>query len=113
MFISILGLCLIIAVTWMRTFSDVHKFQQYGYYTNQYLDAVKKSMGKLVKPHDLLYFSGVGLTFLPDNIWVKALGLILLCLHLYFYFLIVRAYPAKKKCVYTPRVKRIDRKSVV
>jgi len=107
MFISILGLCLIIAVTWMRTFSDVHKFQQYGYYTNQYLDAVKKSLGKLVKPHDLLYFSGVGLTFLPDNIWVKALGLILLCLHLYFNLLIVKAYPAKKKCVYTPRVKRM------
>jgi len=107
MLISILGLCLVIIVTWMRTFSDVHKFQQYGYYTNQYLDAVNKSKSKLIKPYDFFYFLGILLTFLPDSIWIKALGLILLVCHLYFYRLIVRAYPAKKKCVYTPRVKRM------
>ena len=107
MLISILGLCLIIAVTWMRTFSDVHKFQQYGYYTNQYLDAVKKTKGKLVKPYDVLYFLGVLLIFLSDSVWLRFLGLVFLGVHLYFYRLIVRAYPAKKKCVYTPRVKRM------
>jgi len=107
MLVSILGLCLIVMVTWLRTFSDVHKFQQYGYYTNQYLGAVKKSMHKLVKPYDLIYVLGVLLIFLPTNIWLKILGLVLLCTHLFFYRLIVRAYPAKKRCVYTPRVKRM------
>ena len=107
MIITILGLCFIIALTWIKNFSDVHKFQLYGYYTNQYLNAFYINRGKLIRPYETIYLLGVLLTFIPQNLFVRIIGLLFLAIHLYFYRLIYKAYPAKKKCVYTPRVKRM------
>jgi len=107
MIISLLGLFLIILLTWIKNYSDVHKFQLYGYYMSQYLNSIFTNKKKFIKPYELIYFLGILLTFLTETFILRALGIVLLLLHLYFYILIYRAYPAKKKCVYTPRVKRM------
>ena len=97
MILTIVGLLLIAISVFYKTFSDVHKFQQYGYYTNQYLNAIFKSKNKWVKPYESFYLIGVLILFLVPHDFVRILSLLLLVLNLYFYRLIQRAYPAKKK----------------
>ena len=94
-------------MTWIRTFSDVHKFQQFGYYVNHYLSKTIPQVSKWLRPYHLFYFSGVALVFLAEGIILNFIGLCLLLLNGYFYAVIHKAYPAKKKLVYTPRVKRM------
>lgn len=113
MLINLLGLFCIGLLIWMKNFSDVHKFQLFGYYMNQYMDAVRKSMWKWLRPHDTLFITGVVLTYLTEITTVKLFGILLLCITIYFNRLISRAYPAKKKCVYTPRVKRMLATSLI
>lgn len=107
MLINIVGLLCVGLLVFMKSFSEVHKFQLFGYYMNQYLDAAKKNWRKWLRPHDTLFVIGVILTFMTQLAIVKLMGIILLLMTLFFNRLILRAYPAKKKCVYTPRVKRI------
>lgn len=107
MLITFLGLFMILILTFSKNFSDVHKFQLYGYYMNQFIGGVLKSKNKWIKPYDLVYFAGLLLTFIPSSWALRSLGIIFLLIHFYFHRLIIKAYPAKKKCVYTPRVKRI------
>ncbi|GAB6107601.1 Mur ligase family protein [Fusibacter bizertensis] len=110
MLLKALGLLMITGLTFTKNFSDVHKFQQYGYYMNQYLP---KARQKLLKPYEIIYLLGTLMVFLTGVLPLQILGLLLMLLNGYFYLLIVKAYPAKKKCVYTPRVKRILTTSLI
>ncbi|MDH8678531.1 UDP-N-acetylmuramoyl-tripeptide--D-alanyl-D-alanine ligase [Fusibacter bizertensis] len=110
MLLKALGLLMITGLTFIKNFSDVHKFQQYGYYMNQYLP---KARQKLLKPYELIYLLGIILVFVTDVLPLQIFGLAALTLNGYFYLLIVKAYPAKKKCVYTPRVKRMLTTSLI
>ena len=107
MLITLLGLWMVLILTVSKNFADVHKFQLYGYYMNQYLGSVFKTKSKWMKPYDFVYFTGLMLAFLTEFWLLRITGILLLLLHFYFFKLIVKAYPAKKKCVYTPRVKRM------
>ena len=107
MLFNLLGICLILILVWMKNFTDVHHFQLFGYYMNQFLNSVKMNKEKWFRPYEIFAVLGAALVFIPDLWLLKILGLIFLAIDLYFFRLIVRAYPQKKKCVYTPRVKRM------
>lgn len=107
MLINLLGIWIIGVLVFMKNFSDVHKFQLFGYYMNQYLDSVQKSKNKWLRPHDTLTFIGIVLVFLVDSWPIQILGIGLLIVTLFFNRLILKAYPQKKKCVYTPRINRM------
>lgn len=107
MFLSYFAICLILIMTWIRTVSDVHKFQQFGYYANHYLSKTIPQVSKWLRPYHLFYFSGVALVFLFEAPLLNTIGICLLLLNFYFYYLINKAYPAKKKLVFTSRVKRM------
>lgn len=107
MVFNFLGVCLILILVWMKNFSDVHHFQLFGYYMNQYLNSVKLNKAKWFRPYEIFAVVGAALVFMPDLWALKILGIVFLAIDLYFFRLIVRAYPQKKKCVYTPRVKRM------
>lgn len=107
MFLYYLAICFALVMTWIRTISDVHKFQQFGYYANHYLSKTIPQVSKWLRPYHFFYFSGIALVFLAENVLLNALGICLLLLNGYFYYLINKAYPAKKKLVFTSRVKRM------
>jgi UDP-N-acetylmuramoyl-tripeptide--D-alanyl-D-alanine ligase len=98
---------LVIIFTWLKTHTDVHRFQLIGYFNGHYLKWVSEDIRRLVKPHETLYVIGILLVFLSGVTWVQLLGLLLIAIDFYFFHLIKTAYPQKKKLVYTPRVKRL------
>jgi len=107
MHFTILGLAIILVMTWLRNISDVHRFQLFGYYMNQTLASVKKNKSKLVRPYETLFFLGVWGTLAAPFTWLRIIGVLLLVISFYFARLITKATPAKKKLVFTPRVKRM------
>lgn len=107
MLIKSFALILVIIFTWVKTHTDVHRFQLIGYFGDHYLKWVSEDMKRLVKPHETLYVIGVILIFMSDVLWLELLGLLLISVDFYFFHLIKTAYPQKKKLVYTPRVKRL------
>lgn len=105
--LNFLVLLLVAIGSWYKHHTDVHKFQQIGYFNIPYLKWVFEDKGRLIRPYESLLIIGVPLVFLSANIGLQVLGLFLICVTLYFFHLIKTAYPAKKKLVYTPRVKRL------
>lgn len=104
MITAALGILAITLMTYYRNFTDAHRFQQFGYYMVPYL---KKAVTQLLRPYELIYLTGVILYFATDIVALKIIGGLLLLANMYFLRLIKKAYPAKKKLVYTPRIKRL------
>lgn len=100
-------LLLVLSLIWMKNHRDIHKFQLNGYYTDMFYKWFMTNKGLWFRPYELILIGGMALLFLSTHIGLTLLGLALLMLHFYFYRLIQTAYPAKKKMVYTPRVKRM------
>ncbi|MBE0449908.1 MAG: UDP-N-acetylmuramoyl-tripeptide--D-alanyl-D-alanine ligase [Clostridia bacterium] len=107
MWIKSFVLILAIIFTWVKTHTDVHRFQLIGYFNGHYLKWVSEDIRRLVKPHESLYVIGILLVFLSGVTWLQLLGLLLIAIDFYFFHLIKTTYPQKKKLVYTPRVKRL------
>lgn len=107
MLIEIFALILVLIFTWVKTHTDVHRFQLIGYFGGHYLKWVSEDIKRLVKPHETLYVIGILLIFMSAVPLVQLIGLLLITIDFYFFHLIKTAYPQKKKLVYTPRVKRL------
>lgn len=107
MLIKSFALILIIIFSWVKTHTDVHRFQLIGYFNGHYLKWVSEDFKRIVKPHETLYIVGILFIFMSKVFWVQLIGLLLISIDFYFFHLIKTAYPQKKKLVYTPRVKRL------
>lgn len=105
--LNFLALVLVAAGSWYKHHTDVHKFQQIGYFNVPYLKWIFEDKGRLVRPYETLMIIGLPLVMLNDSLGLDILGLLFMGATLYFFHLIKTAYPAKKKLVYTPRVKRL------
>lgn len=107
----IILLLLLLIVFSLKSNQEFQNFQQFGYYSRQYIDWKK---GKRTHPEDLLFYLSLilyGTTqVIPDSTLstiLRVICLVLLTIYAYFKWLIVRAYPAKKKLVYTHRIQRM------
>ena len=97
---------LIVLFILFRTEDDLHKFQQNSYRFNRYLRWRFTVRSRIFRPHELLFALGFGLTLL-SNPYLKVLGVVMMLIDVYFFWLIKTAYPVKKKLVYTSRIKRL------
>lgn len=104
--LNFMTLFILLGMVWLKSHKEAHTLQLNGYYVDQYINWFKTHKNKWMRPYELILFLGVFLATQPP-LAIKGLGFALMGLHLYFYWLIVKAYPAKKPLVYTPRIKRM------
>lgn len=104
----------LVLVTYFRCEDDLHKFQQNSYRKKRYLTWRFTHKSRIARPHELLFILGFVLVILGQRqfsglsqILISGLGVALMALDVYFFWLIKTAYPVKKKLVYTARVKRM------
>jgi len=90
-----------------RSQDDLHKFQQNSYRSKRYLKWKFQNKERLFRPHEVFYIFGAALAYFSHMPLLKILGLLLMIVDYYFFWLIKTAYPVKKGLVYTSRIKRM------
>ena len=98
---------IVILLIHFRGEDDLHKFQQNSYRIKRYLKWRFGDFSRIIRPHELLFFIGLCLASFISAPWVKIIGLLMMLVDTYFFWLIKTAYPVKKALVYTARVKRL------
>jgi len=98
---------IVILLIHFRGEDDLHKFQQNSYRMKRYLKWRFGDYSRILRPHELLFFLGLCLASFIDTPWLKVIGLVMMLVDTYFFWLIKTAYPIKKALVYTVRVKRL------
>ena len=95
---------------------DLHMLQQNSYRNDRYLRWLNDDQNRIIQKSDLMYILGLIPALLPSffpglSHWVKgplfALGLPFMALSAYMFYIRITYQPAKKKLVYTARVKRL------
>lgn len=102
-----IGILLILTIIFLRSKDDLQKFQQNSYRIKRYSKWLLSKNNSFFKPHEWLYVLGAILFIFTDALYFKILGLFLILLDYYFFWLIKSATKSKLKLNVTPRVKRI------
>ncbi len=102
-----IGILLILALIFLRSKDDLQKFQQNSYRIKRYSKWLMSKNHSFFKPHEWLYVIGALLFLYANAIYFKVLGLFLIILDYYFFWLIKTATRSKLKLNITARVKRM------
>lgn len=95
---------------------DLHMLQQNSYRNERYLKWLNHDSNRIIQKSDIMFFIGLLLTLLPSFFPTLGQGILALffliglpfiILSVFMYFVSVTYQPAKKKLVYTARVKRL------
>ncbi|MBF4694577.1 UDP-N-acetylmuramoyl-tripeptide--D-alanyl-D-alanine ligase [Fusibacter ferrireducens] len=102
-----IGILLILVLIFLRSKDDLQKFQQNSYRIKRYSKWLTGKNNTFFKPHEWLYVLGAILFIFTPVVYLKVLGLFLILLDYYFFWLIKSATKSKLKLNVTARVKRM------
>ncbi|GAU75760.1 UDP-N-acetylmuramoyl-tripeptide--D-alanyl-D-alanine ligase [Fusibacter sp. 3D3] len=102
-----IGILLILVLIFLRSKDDLQKFQQNSYRIKRYSKWLMSKHNSFLRPHEWLYVLGAILLLYTNAFYFKILGLLLILLDYYFFWLIKTATKTKLKLNMTARVKRM------